>query len=68
MRVAAPSYEIHSPEQTLLYGVVAGELETYLCEQRSAGHDVPSFVEDEFRGFLDCGVLSQGCCACMASV
>ena len=60
MRAAALSYEIRSPEQSLLYGVVAGELETYLCEQQSAGHDVPRFVEEEFRAFLDCGVLCRG--------
>ena len=60
MSVAAPLYEIRSPEQTLLYVVVASELETFLAEQRSAQHEVPRFVEREFRAFLECGVLSRG--------
>jgi hypothetical protein len=60
MRTAVPQFETRSPEQTLLYGVVASELETFLAEQRSAGHGAPRFVEREFRAFLECGVLSRG--------
>jgi ribosomal protein S27E len=60
MSAVAPSYEIRSQEQTLLYSVVASELETFLAEQRSAEHGVPCFVEREFRAFLECGVLSRG--------
>ena len=52
MSAAAPLYEIRSPEQTILYSVVASELETFLAEQRSAEHEVPRFVEREFRAFL----------------
>src|SRR5262245_9098984 len=44
MSAAAPLYEIRSPEQTILSRVVASELETFLAEQRSAGHEVPRFV------------------------
>ena len=54
MSAAAPLYEIRSPEQTILYSVVASELETFLAEQRSAEHEVPRFVEREFRAFLEC--------------
>jgi hypothetical protein len=60
MSAAAPLYEIRSPEQTILYSVVASELETFLAEQRSAEHEVPRFVEREFRAFLGCGVLPRG--------
>ena len=60
MSAAAPLYEIRSPEQTILYSVVASELETFLAEQRSAEHEVPRFVEREFRAFLGCGVLHPG--------
>src|SRR5262245_54457718 len=60
MSAAAPLYEIRSPEQTILYSVVASELERFLAEQRSAEHEVPRFVEWEFRAFLGCGVLSLG--------
>jgi hypothetical protein len=71
MRAVTPVYEGRSPEQALLYGVVAGELETFLKEQMSAEHEVPGFVEREFRSFLECGVLSRGFlrvhCACSGS-
>jgi len=60
MRAAVLQYETRAPEQTLLYGVVASELETFLARQRSAEHEVPRFVEREFRAFLECGVLSHG--------
>ena len=66
MSAAAPLYEIRSPEQTILYGVVASELETFLAEQRSAEHEVPRFVEREFRAFLGCGVLPVGFCGSTA--
>ena len=49
-----------SRSKTLLYGVVASELEAFLAEHRSAEHEVPRFVEQEFRAFLDCGVLCRG--------
>ena len=52
MSAAAPLYEIRSPEQTILYSVVASEFETFLAAQRSAEHEVPRFVEREFRAFL----------------
>jgi len=32
----------------------------FLAEQRSAEHEVPRFVEREFRAFLGCGVLHRG--------
>jgi len=60
MSAAAPLYQIRSPEQTILYSVVASELETFLAEQRSAEHEVPRFVEREFRAFLGCGVAGSG--------
>ena len=60
MSAAAPLYEIQSPEQTILYSVVASEFETFLAAQRSAEHEVPRFVEREFRAFLGCRVLSRG--------
>jgi hypothetical protein len=49
----APWYEMRSPEQTLLYSVVASKLETFLAERRSAEHKSPRFVEREFRAFLE---------------
>src|SRR5881409_1273274 len=48
------------PKGSLLYQVVAGELETFLALQQDQEWHVPGFVEKEFRSFLDCGVLGRG--------
>jgi Putative transposase/Transposase zinc-binding domain len=53
-------YQARRPEEGLLYAVVAEELETFLGAQRERGHEIPGFVEREFRAFLDCGVLARG--------
>ena len=44
----------------MLYQVVADELETFLARQRDRDRPVPRFVEEEFRAFLDCGILARG--------
>ena len=53
-------YVPRQPEESVLYGVVAGELETFLARQQSRDRALPKFVEDEFRSFLDCGILARG--------
>jgi len=40
-----------NPEESLLYQVVAGELETFLAAQRDHARQVPGFIEKEFRSF-----------------
>ena len=54
----APAYERHRPEETVLYGVVQSELESFLARGRD--RPLPRFVEREFRGFLECGILAHG--------
>ena len=54
------TYVPRNPEKTVLYGVVAGNLETFLARQRKRDRVVPRFVEQELRAFLDCGVLARG--------
>ncbi len=54
------TYVPRNPEITVLYGVVAAHLETFLARQRARGRLVPRFVEQELRAFLDCGVLARG--------
>ena len=54
------TYVPRNPEKTVLYGVVAGHLETFLARQRNRDRVVPHFVEQELRAFLDCGVLARG--------
>jgi hypothetical protein len=44
---------------SLLYQVVASELETFLASQQDNERHVPGFVERDFRSFLDCGVLAR---------
>jgi hypothetical protein len=48
------------PEESVLYNVVQGELETFLARARSRDRPVPRFVERELRGFLGCGILAHG--------
>ena len=55
---AAPAYERHLPEETVLYGVVQSELESFLARVRE--RPLPRFDEREFRGFLECGILAHG--------
>ena len=56
----AVAYQPRRPDQSLLYQVVAEHLETFLARQAARGRPVPRFVEQEFRSFLECGVLAHG--------
>jgi len=53
-------YEARRPEESVLYGVVQTELETFLARAQARGRPVPRFVEREFRSYLECGVLAHG--------
>jgi hypothetical protein len=57
---AAFEYRPRRPEQSVLYGVVAGHVETFMARQRERGRRVPRFVERELSSFLDCGILARG--------
>jgi Transposase zinc-binding domain len=57
---SACEYRPRRPEESVLYGVVAGHLETFLAQQRERGRVVPRFVERELRAFLDCGIPARG--------
>jgi hypothetical protein len=56
----ACEYRPRRPEESVLYGVAGGHLESFLARQRECGRLVPRFVERELRAFLDCGVLARG--------
>jgi len=43
------AYRPRNPEEHPVYGVVAGNLETFLAQQRERDRHVPAFVEREFR-------------------
>jgi hypothetical protein len=56
-------YRRREPEKTALHAVVRANLETLLEEARGrseGGSGYPSFVEKEFRRYLDCGLLAHG--------
>ncbi len=65
-------YKRREPEKTLLYEVVAENLDAFLTHTREANADgtgLPRFIEQEFRRYLVCGILSHGfsrvvCTAC----
>ena len=59
-RVGANDYARHRPEESVLYGVVQHELETFLARAAARERPVPRFVERELRGFLRCGILAHG--------
>ena len=53
-------YTPRHPEESILYSVVAEQLETFLARQRERDRLVPRFVERELRSFLECGILAHG--------
>jgi hypothetical protein len=54
-------YRRHEPETTVLHGIVREHIETFLTQAKDPdGEGYPRFVEQEFRKYLDCGVLAHG--------
>jgi hypothetical protein len=69
MPSAPKRYERHRPETTVLYGLVQGHLESFLLHVReSTERRLPRYVEQEFRRYVQCGILSCGfaraACSC----
>ncbi len=59
--VASLGYTPRDAEGTVLHQVVREHLETFLATTaRADPAGLPAFLEQEFRGFLDCGVWSRG--------
>ena len=53
-------YTRRVPEETVLYGVVADQLTTFLAHAERSGRSVPAFVERELSRYLECGILAYG--------
>ena len=56
-------YRPRRPPQTALYQAVQHHLETFVAraaESDPMGHALPEWVERDFRGYLECGVLAHG--------
>jgi len=58
--VGSRRYDRRRPERTPLYGLVADHLESWLASRQAHDEDVAGYVEDEFRGYLRCGILCHG--------
>jgi hypothetical protein len=54
------AYARRRPEESVLYGVVQQELETFLANAAARERPVPRFVARELRAFLRCGILAYG--------
>jgi len=57
---ASRRYERRRPEKTPLYKIVAECLESWLADRSAREHPVAAYVEEEFRGYLTCGLLCFG--------
>jgi hypothetical protein len=57
---ASRRYERRRPEKTPLHRVVSENLESWLEWREAAERPVPAYVEDELRGYLQCGLLCFG--------
>jgi|GEM_PF-870912 len=57
---ARDGYEPRRAQDTVVYRVVAAELETFLASARDRGHPLPPFVENTLREFLSCGIAANG--------
>ena len=57
-----PSYERRRPEETLLYKVIAENIETFIAETERDPQKkgLPKYVKEEFYNYLKCGVLQYG--------
>ena len=53
----APRYERRRPEKTPLHKIVSENLESWLEWREAAKRPVPGYVEEELRGYLQCGLL-----------
>ena len=53
-------YTRRRPEESVLYGVVRDETETFLLRAGERERPAPRFVERELRSYLECGILAHG--------
>jgi hypothetical protein len=53
-------YERRRPEKTPLHRIISENLESWLEWREAAERPVPGYVEEELRGYLQCGLLCFG--------
>ena len=52
--------EQRAPEKTLLYQLIADNLETFIQTLSEQGKALPEHIEKEFRSYLRCGIHAYG--------
>ena len=57
---ASRRYQRRRPEKTPLYKIVSECLEGWLADRSAREHPVAGSIEEEFRGYLTCGLLCFG--------
>ncbi len=57
---ASRRYERRRPEKTPLHKIISENLESWLVWREAAERPVPGYVQDELRGYLECGLLCFG--------
>jgi hypothetical protein len=57
---ASRRYERRRPEKTPLHKIISENLESWLAWREAAERPVPGYVEQELRGYLECGILCFG--------
>ena len=62
MGKSALTYKRHQPEETILYQVIADNVNTFfdMIASSDTGKPLPGFVRREFDKYLACGILSRG--------
>ena len=58
------SYKRRSPENTILYKVLAEHLETFIERREIEGSPLPAYIKKELRAYLHCGILQYGFMRC----
>jgi len=53
-------YERRRPEKIPLHKIISQNFESWLAWREAAGRPIPGYVEEEFRGYLTCGLLCFG--------
>ena len=54
------AYQRHKPEETDLYKIIEQNLPSFQSHLSSADISLPRFVHEEFRSYLQCGMLKHG--------
>ena len=57
---AAPKYQRHRPEATLLYRLVEQHYPRFLAQRAAEDRPLPQYVQREFDDYLKCGRLEHG--------